>query len=62
MIRTARVTKVKSVALVLLLFSGCSPIRGCEESSFDLAPDSRIPKWFSLPAGVQRSDVKVTME
>jgi hypothetical protein len=32
------------------------------ESSFDLAPESRLPIWFKLPPGVKRSDVAVTMD
>ena len=38
---------------------------GCEyfpESSFELARESRLPTWFSLPAGLSRSDVSVTMD
>jgi len=35
---------------------------GCAESSFELAPDSRLPKWFELPTGISRQDVKVTMD
>jgi len=34
-------------------------MRGCVESEFDLADDSRLPAWFSLPAGMQRGDVSV---
>lgn len=42
-----------------LLLAACSPIRGCMESQFTLAPDSRLPKWFSLPDGYSRNDVTV---
>jgi hypothetical protein len=31
------------------------------ESSFELASESRLPKWFTLPSGLSRSDVTVTM-
>jgi hypothetical protein len=41
------------------LFVSCSPLRGCEESGFTLEPDSRLPKWFSLPSGYTREDVTV---
>jgi hypothetical protein len=37
---------------------------GCKyfpESTFQLASDSRLPKWITLPAGVTRKDVEVTM-
>lgn len=33
----------------------------CTEGSFRLASDSRLPRWFSLPAGLKRSDVSVTI-
>lgn len=46
---------------LLILFAACSPTRGCIESSFNLSPESRIPKWFTLPHGVQRADVTVTL-
>ena len=31
------------------------------ESTFELAPKSRLPKWFSLPHDLTRGDVTVTM-
>jgi hypothetical protein len=37
---------------------------GCDsfpESSFELAHESRLPKWFALPSVLSRSDVTVTM-
>jgi hypothetical protein len=37
-------------------------IRSTPESSFDLAPESRIPAWFTIPKGLSRADVKVTMD
>lgn len=39
-------------------------VKGCEyfpESSFELANDSRLPKWIVLPSGLGRSDVSLTM-
>ena len=41
---------------VLLL---CAVCVACAESDFRLASDSRLPRWFSLPAGLKRSDVTV---
>jgi hypothetical protein len=46
------------------LASICFSLLGCgffAESSFDLSPESRLPKWFTLPPGISRSDVSVTM-
>jgi hypothetical protein len=36
-------------------------ISGCLESSFRLARESRLPKWVTLPAGVERADVSPTV-
>lgn len=47
---------VAGVASLLLL--------GCDlfpEASFELAPESRLPMWFTLPPRLSRSDVSVTM-
>src|SRR5580692_793735 len=37
---------------------------GCEwfpESTFELASESRLPKWIVLPPGLTRADVSITM-
>jgi hypothetical protein len=31
------------------------------ESIFQLAPDSRLPRWFELPSGLRRDQLSVTM-
>jgi hypothetical protein len=49
-----------SAAVILL---GSSTI-GCEylpESTFQLASESRLPKWITLPPGMIRADVSITM-
>jgi len=38
----------------------CFAMSGCVESSFELASQSRLPAWISLPAGLTRADVSVT--
>jgi len=45
-------------ALGLSLF-GCDAF---PEASFNLAPESRLPKWFTLPPGLSRPDVTVRMD
>ena len=37
----------------------CSLCTSCVESDFRLASDSRLPRWFSLPTNLKRSDVTV---
>jgi hypothetical protein len=42
--------------LYVFLWSAWTPWIGwCPESTFNLASDSRLPKWFSIPAGYDRS-------
>ncbi len=41
-----------------LVFGG----RFFPESEFELAPDSRLPRWFTLADGLSREDVMVTLE
>src|SRR5260370_34096407 len=51
-----------SIAILAVV---CLCLLGCEsfpESSFELARESRLPKWFTLPSGLSRSDVTVTMD
>lgn len=45
------------VALAILLL----PVLGCLESSFNLANDSRMPSWITLPPGVTREEVSITL-
>jgi hypothetical protein len=45
------------------IISSCA-IVGCEyfpESTFTLASESRLPKWITLPSGLTRADVSLTM-
>ena len=49
--------------LVLLCLFG-SILAGCDyfpESTFELSPNSRLPKWFTVPPGMTRRDLTVTM-
>lgn len=49
---------------ITILAAACLSLLGCDslpESSFELARESRLPKWFTLPSGLSRSDVTVTM-
>ena len=48
-----------SVGIASCLFVGCAFI---PESTFELAKESRLPKWVSLPPGLTRDDVSLTMD
>lgn len=37
-------------------------LSGCLESSFDLAKESRLPKWFDVPEDANRADYSVQMD
>jgi hypothetical protein len=52
-----RVWIVAAAALLLLGSCGYFP-----ESSFQLAPSSRLPRWIALPAGLRRDEVTVTLD
>jgi hypothetical protein len=66
MVRRLREMRLRGIAIwiaVLVLFAG-SGITGCEyfpESTFQLASESRLPKWIALPPGLTRADVVLTM-
>lgn len=47
------------IVAMSLSYSGCGFF---PESSFELSPQSRVPKWFSMPPGLSRSDVSVKMD
>jgi hypothetical protein len=47
--------------LWILLAIVCLPTVGCLESTFTLAGESRLPKWVTLPAGLTRADVSLTV-
>jgi hypothetical protein len=51
-------SKLRFIVLLTMIFL----LIGCTEASFKLASDSRLPKWFTLPDGMSRADVMVTMD
>ena len=48
--------------LIGLLLGFLGILVGCVESSFSLAPDSRLPRWFTVPEGMPRNKLHVTMD
>lgn len=49
----------KRTLIFLLVIIASQLMPGCAESMFDLAPDSRLPRWFALPKGLTRAEVTV---
>jgi len=62
---TTRIQHIKKYLLLgILLAIPYVTYKGCEmfpESSFELARDSRLPKWIALLPGLTRADVSLTM-
>jgi hypothetical protein len=59
---TQRIKKL--LLLGVLLAIACSTYTGCDflaESTFSLASDSRLPKWVTLPPGLTRASVSLTL-
>jgi hypothetical protein len=60
-------TIIRGMDKLLLLFLALTVAGsaiGCEyfpESTFELASESRLPKWTTLPPGLTRADVSITM-
>jgi hypothetical protein len=56
-----------AILAILLFLRQCSldPISGFDmrygfaESNFNLAKDSRLPRWFQVPTGINRNDISV---
>ena len=52
-----KINKIK-ITIVLLVMT----LAGCAESNFEIAKESRLPKWFAIPAGMTRADLTVTLD
>ena len=59
-----KVRRIDKLVLLCAVLTFLSSAIGCEwfpESTFELAKESRLPKWMVIPPGLARSDVSVTM-
>ncbi len=64
MFKTIRRIDKFLLLFVALAISGLAMEKACEwfpESTFELASESRLPKWITLPPGLTRADVSITM-
>jgi hypothetical protein len=58
------VRRIDKFLLFFLALTIVGSAIGCEwfsESTFELASESRLPKWITLPPGLTRVDVSITM-
>jgi len=53
---------IRQCVMIVAFCISCCAISGCLESSFELARESRLPKWITIPPGLTRADVTVTMD
>jgi hypothetical protein len=58
------IRRIDKFLLLFVVLTIAGPEIGCEwfpESTFELASESRLPKWIALPPGLTRADVSITM-
>jgi hypothetical protein len=58
------IRRIDKLLLLFVALTIAGSAIGCEwfpESTFELASDSRLPKWITLPPGLTRADVTITM-
>lgn len=48
----------KIAVIMFLVFC----VAGCKEASFDLSPESRLPKWIEVESSLSRNDYNLTMD
>lgn len=57
-----RLLRAARFVLIVALLISFLPMVGCRESTFNLANDSRLPRWVTLPPGVARADVSIALD
>jgi hypothetical protein len=58
------IRRIDKFLLLLVVLTIAGSEIGCEwfpESTFELARESRLPKWIGLPPGLTRADASITM-
>jgi hypothetical protein len=61
---SAQMRSILSPSLFAILVTAALSLQSCSyfpEASFELASESRLPRWFTLPPNLSRSDITVTM-
>jgi hypothetical protein len=57
-------TRIDKFLLLFMVLAIAGSKIGCEwfpESTFELASQSKLPKWITLPPGLARADASITM-
>jgi len=52
----------KRISAKIILIISMANIAACAESNFDLAEESRLPKWFTASEGAPRDQLRVTVD
>jgi hypothetical protein len=58
------IRRIDTILLFFVVLTTLGSAVGCEwlpEATFQLASESRLPKWITLPPGLARTDVSITM-
>ena|ERR1700728_556432 len=58
------IRRIDKLLLLFVVLTIAGSQIGCEwfpESTFELASESRVPKWVTLPPGLTRTDVSIKM-
>lgn len=54
---------IRLLSATIFLITTVMIVSGCmSEANFELAPESRLPKWFEVPSDKSRSDFRVTLD
>src|SRR5690349_19916664 len=54
-------SRTNKFVFIAALFVSCCATTGCDESSFELASESGLPKCVVIPPGLTRADDSVTL-
>lgn len=57
-----RLRRAAKHLVIIALCVSCCALTGCVESTFQLANSSRLPKWITIPPGLTRQEVSVTLD
>jgi hypothetical protein len=56
-----RIDKLLLFVIALIISGSAIGCAWFPESTFELASESRLPKWITLPPGLTRAEISITM-